>query len=283
MSEKKLPAGWYINPEAGKEQYWNGNNWENQSRNKTLPAEVVGTQDYARTSNLAILALVFAFVVPIVGWILGLQAKKQIKRSDGREGGVGLATAAIWVGSLTSIFIFLFLIGMFISLNSSNSPSSEIDNNVSATAISPITAKDKAAPIAEPEYSQIWAKGEQYSKYVGKKYSANLNSKAVEAILPSNLKKDLIERDIDIKHFNNEIVSRQVRELNYEFARESGDQYPDSCGFQANKLYDPWGGDHSASDWLIHSDRLSKQNDIFSAGCYSALGYKITKAPGTGL
>ncbi|MFI7597034.1 DUF4190 domain-containing protein [Actinoplanes sp. NPDC049681] len=59
----------------------------------------------APTNTMAILSLVFAFVFPLAGIIMGHVAKKQI-RSTG-ESGEGLATAGLW---LSYIFVIIGLI-----------------------------------------------------------------------------------------------------------------------------------------------------------------------------
>ncbi|CAN5241512.1 hypothetical protein BH11ACT5_BH11ACT5_21060 [soil metagenome] len=60
-----------------------------------------------RTNTLSILALVAAFVVSVAGVVLGIIALAQIHRT--REGGRGLAIAAIIIGVLvTAFFLFSF-------------------------------------------------------------------------------------------------------------------------------------------------------------------------------
>jgi hypothetical protein len=47
------------------------------------------------TNTMAILSLVFAFVFPIAGIVMGHVARRQIRET--REQGEGLATAGLWV------------------------------------------------------------------------------------------------------------------------------------------------------------------------------------------
>ena len=62
-----------------------------------------------RTSTLAILSLVAAFVASIAGVVLGVIALLQIRRSG--EAGAGLAIAAIVVGALVTVFfVFSFVL-----------------------------------------------------------------------------------------------------------------------------------------------------------------------------
>ncbi|NDB18668.1 MAG: DUF4190 domain-containing protein, partial [Actinobacteria bacterium] len=72
----------------------------------------------APTNGLAIAALVAAIFAAPVGIVLGIIALSQIKKSNGAQGGQGLAIAGIVVGSVMTLvaivplFILLFaLIG----------------------------------------------------------------------------------------------------------------------------------------------------------------------------
>ncbi|BCJ53904.1 hypothetical protein Asp14428_53790 [Actinoplanes sp. NBRC 14428] len=59
----------------------------------------------APTNTMAILSLVFAFVFPLAGVIMGHVAKKQIRNTG--ESGEGLATAGLW---LSYIFVAIGLV-----------------------------------------------------------------------------------------------------------------------------------------------------------------------------
>jgi hypothetical protein len=62
-------------------------------------------------SDLTVIALVTSFLLPVVGWILGFRARKQIVDSEGKYVGRPFATAAIWIGGiLTSGFIAMVLL-----------------------------------------------------------------------------------------------------------------------------------------------------------------------------
>ena len=71
-------------------------------------------------SDLTVIALVTSFLLPVVGWILGFRARKQIVESEGRYVGRPFATAAIWIGGiLTSAFLaMVLLMGIGASLGS---------------------------------------------------------------------------------------------------------------------------------------------------------------------
>ncbi|WP_284044703.1 DUF4190 domain-containing protein [Paractinoplanes maris] len=84
-------------------------------------------QPYAppTTNTMAILALVFAFIFPPAGIVMGHVAKKQIRRTG--EQGEGLATAGLWLSYIfTSIYVlicaFYIVIGIVAAGASSTSP-----------------------------------------------------------------------------------------------------------------------------------------------------------------
>jgi hypothetical protein len=63
----------------------------------------------AATNTLAILSLVFAFVFPIAGIVMGHLARKQIRETG--EQGEGLATAGLWVSYIFTALGVLFCAG----------------------------------------------------------------------------------------------------------------------------------------------------------------------------
>jgi uncharacterized membrane protein YvbJ len=67
----------------------------------------------AVTSTPAILGLVFAFLIPLVGLILGIVAKSDIRNSRGTKTGDGLATAAIIVSIVFMVIYFFVFMAIF--------------------------------------------------------------------------------------------------------------------------------------------------------------------------
>ncbi|MEI8223318.1 MAG: DUF4190 domain-containing protein [Actinomycetes bacterium] len=57
----------------------------------------------AGISDLTVIALVTSVLLPLVGWILGFRARKQIEQSEGKFTGRPFATAAIWIGGILTI------------------------------------------------------------------------------------------------------------------------------------------------------------------------------------
>ena len=65
-------------------------------------------------SDLTVIALVTSFLLPLVGWILGFRARKQIVESEGKYVGRPFATAAIWIGGiLTTGFVAMVVLVSF--------------------------------------------------------------------------------------------------------------------------------------------------------------------------
>ena len=128
MSESTgLPAGWYLNPAKGQEQYWDGGNWLDIPKPNSSSSHS-SFLSQPETSTLSIIALILAFFIPIAGFILGFSARKEIDRSNGRKTGRGLATASIWLGGLGTIGIIVLVTLMIIGANGSSIDSSSSDN-----------------------------------------------------------------------------------------------------------------------------------------------------------
>lgn len=75
-----------------------------------------------QTNTMAILSLVLAFFVPIVGVVMGHIALKQIKQTG--EGGRGLAVAGLWVGYGYMVLILLWFCAVGVMAISSSGSSS---------------------------------------------------------------------------------------------------------------------------------------------------------------
>lgn len=88
------PPGWYPEPTTGTGlRWWDGSAWTEQVTD--APAE----DSTAKTSGLAIAALVLGVIGgSLIAIVLGLVARRRIKRSEGRLTGNGLATAGIVLG-----------------------------------------------------------------------------------------------------------------------------------------------------------------------------------------
>lgn len=64
------------------------------------------------TNVMAILALVFAFVFPLLGIVFGAVAKRQIQRTG--EQGMGLAKAGFWLGIVFTVLqVVLWIVIVF--------------------------------------------------------------------------------------------------------------------------------------------------------------------------
>src|SRR4051812_43254232 len=94
------PPGWYPDPTSRYMRRWgSGAEWTGY----TMPSYgVLGpAPSPSPTDGFAIASLVTSLVgLTPVGIALGLIAKRRIRRSEGRRGGDGLATAGIAVGTV---------------------------------------------------------------------------------------------------------------------------------------------------------------------------------------
>ena len=105
-------------------------------------------QGYAQqTSSLAVISLIAGiasfFIVPVIGAIAavitGNMAKKEIRQSGGRYGGMGMAKWGVilgWIniafGLLGACFVILAVLGVFgVSIPLCFGPFTEIFNNIS--------------------------------------------------------------------------------------------------------------------------------------------------------
>ncbi len=61
-----------------------------------------------RTNTLALVGFIASFMIPIVGIVLGAMAQRQIAMT--KEGGRGLARAAVIIGALGATFQLVFFI-----------------------------------------------------------------------------------------------------------------------------------------------------------------------------
>ena len=105
----EMKPGWYLNIETREQTYWDGSQWSQISAPISVPMQTQPEGIKSETSNLAIIALIFSFAIPFVGWILGFRARREIAQSQGKQPGAPLATAAIWVGGIATVSLFALL------------------------------------------------------------------------------------------------------------------------------------------------------------------------------
>ena len=112
------PPGWYPDPHnPGTQRYWDGTQWtESRAPGAALAAPKLPNNGKAIASMvLGILGLVILYVVgPILALVFGHMAKNEIERSNGTQGGAGMATAGIvmgWIGvGLALLYLVLVLV-----------------------------------------------------------------------------------------------------------------------------------------------------------------------------
>jgi hypothetical protein len=91
----------------------------------TSSGSVYIAQAGAETPGIAIAAIVCAFLIPILGLILGYSARSEIRASKGAKGGDGLATGAIVIGWL---WIFVLIVWIWIVSVAAANAASELAN-----------------------------------------------------------------------------------------------------------------------------------------------------------
>lgn len=63
-----------------------------------------------RTSTLAVVGFIAAFLVPIAGLVIGIIARNQLGRPGNTEGGAGFARWAMIIGALGTAGNLLFIV-----------------------------------------------------------------------------------------------------------------------------------------------------------------------------
>ncbi|MDQ3158773.1 MAG: DUF4190 domain-containing protein [bacterium] len=81
----------------------------------------------AKTNTMAILSLVFAFFIPIVGLILAIIAMGKIKKTG--EGGKGLTIAALIISILGILASIFFVFAIFLAADDIQQAADELEQN----------------------------------------------------------------------------------------------------------------------------------------------------------
>ena len=133
MTQQSTPgAGWYPDPSnANRERWWSGDDWSAKVR------PVGGATDWGnagvatglpqQTNGFAIASMVLGIVGgcvaigPILSIIFGVVALNQIKSSQGRMTGRGMAIAGIVLGIVWIVILIAYIVFIVALANSSNS------------------------------------------------------------------------------------------------------------------------------------------------------------------
>ena len=108
------PAGWYAEPSTGQQRYWDGREWGPYANATPPPPGGQGWyQAPAQEFNGGLVACgyVFAVLIPLVGFILGIVTITRPSKATSKHG--------IWI-ILLSVVVFLIA---FAALSSGNSSS----------------------------------------------------------------------------------------------------------------------------------------------------------------
>jgi Protein of unknown function (DUF2510) len=95
MDMESVQAGWYQNRTTHQQKYWDGSQWVADMSPEPHPD--------SHLSHTAIVAFVLSFIFPLVGWILGLRASREIRESNGAKSGSAFSVAATWIGGIGTV------------------------------------------------------------------------------------------------------------------------------------------------------------------------------------
>lgn len=123
-----------------------------------------------KTNTMAIFGLILAFIIPVVGLILSIVAKSQIKKRS--EGGSGLATAGIVISIVVMLaqlgLSFLLVLGTIANVQEKQSPSNNSgtsSGSSSTTDTSKYSADEKKAVSTSEAFIKAIKAGEYSAAY----------------------------------------------------------------------------------------------------------------------
>lgn len=122
-----------------------------------------------KTNSLAIWGLVLAFFLPIIGLILSIVAKSQIKKTG--ESGSGLATGGIIVSIVLIIFqilaviFWIFVISAAVVQDNNSSSNTNSSSTTSTTDTSSYTADEKKAVETSEAFLEAINKSDYNAAY----------------------------------------------------------------------------------------------------------------------
>lgn len=95
------PAGWYAEPSTGQQRYWDGREWGPYATAAAAPPPAQGwyqapAEDFQ--SGLVTCGYVFAVLIPLVGFILGIVTITRPSKATSKHG--------IWI-ILLSVVVFI--------------------------------------------------------------------------------------------------------------------------------------------------------------------------------
>jgi hypothetical protein len=101
------PAGWYVNPSGVGQRYWDGEQWTDSYSGAgpppPEPEPMAASAPGERTANmgLVIAGYIFAVLIPLVGFILGVVAATRPQKQISKHG--------VWIIVVSVIVTVLYL------------------------------------------------------------------------------------------------------------------------------------------------------------------------------
>ena len=125
----------------------------------------------SKTNTMAIFGLVLAFFIPILGLILSIVAKSQIKKTG--EGGNGLATGGIVVSiifmvlQIIAVIFYIFVIAAVVATTPTDSSTSSTNSSTttSTTDTSSYSADEKKAVVNSEAFLRAIQAGDYTAAY----------------------------------------------------------------------------------------------------------------------
>ena len=98
------PAGWYVNPSGSGQRYWDGEQWTDSYSGAGPPAPPSAPVNEQPPGNmgLVVAGYVFAVLIPLVGFILGVIAATRPQKQISKHG--------IWIVVVSIVITLVYLV-----------------------------------------------------------------------------------------------------------------------------------------------------------------------------
>ncbi len=108
------PSGWYTNPNGPGQRYWDGQQWTDNYSPAQPAAPISAGEATPGVPGLVVAGYIFAILIPVVGFILGIVA---VTRSDKR-----ISKHGVWIIVLSVVVGIIAVAVIAVSASSSGAP-----------------------------------------------------------------------------------------------------------------------------------------------------------------